>query len=167
LGARGCFDLNKMGFLPHPALEEFLWLYFCDLDLRKIYDGSNVPQINHGDIADIPLVVPSQAEGEEIARRVDDLLSTSENEAGVIDNSDKDITALRQSVLKAAFEGRLVPQDPNDEPASVLLAGLHSSNQLIATRRRRARVSTKSPQPSFPGLYLQSMDPQVRPTSDD
>jgi type I restriction enzyme S subunit len=29
--------------------------------------------------------------------------------------------ALRQSVLKKAFEGKLVPQDPNDEPAHVLL----------------------------------------------
>jgi hypothetical protein len=28
---------------------------------------------------------------------------------------------LRQSLLKSAFEGRLAPQDPNDEPASVLL----------------------------------------------
>jgi type I restriction enzyme, S subunit len=34
---------------------------------------------------------------------------------------DRDRDALRQSVLKAAFEGRLVPQDPADEPAVKLL----------------------------------------------
>jgi type I restriction enzyme S subunit len=37
------------------------------------------------------------------------------------DASLKRAVSLRQSVLKEAFAGRLVPQDPNDEPASVLL----------------------------------------------
>ncbi|MFZ4428676.1 MAG: type I restriction endonuclease subunit S, partial [Saprospiraceae bacterium] len=34
--------------------------------------------------------------------------------------------ALRQSILKKAFEGKLVPQDPNDEPAGVLLARIQA-----------------------------------------
>ena len=33
----------------------------------------------------------------------------------------KQSTAQRQNILRAAFSGQLVPQDPNDEPASVLL----------------------------------------------
>lgn len=48
--------------------------------------------------------------------------------------------ALRRSVLKAAFEGRLVPQDPTDEPASVILDRIRA--ERAATRKpRRARQS--------------------------
>ena len=42
----------------------------------------------------------------------------------MLDAEAADAARLRQSILKAAFEGRLVPQDPADEPASALLARL-------------------------------------------
>ena len=48
--------------------------------------------------------------------------------------------ALRQSILRAAFGGRLVEQDPRDEPADVLLARLHqSAPQPIPASSRRVR----------------------------
>jgi len=49
------------------------------------------------------------------------VLNISENIEDLIDNQFYRIASLRQSILKQAFEGKLVPQDPNDEPASVLL----------------------------------------------
>ncbi|MBU0703893.1 MAG: hypothetical protein KKC18_08500 [Chloroflexi bacterium] len=42
---------------------------------------------------------------------------------------------LRQSILKRAFEGRLVEQDPNDEPASVLLARIKRERERKEKRR--------------------------------
>lgn len=48
--------------------------------------------------------------------------------------------SMRQSILKAAFEGRLVPQNPGDEPASELLARLRVGNAgAHASRGRRGR----------------------------
>jgi type I restriction enzyme S subunit len=47
-----------------------------------------------------------------------------------------DLGKLRQSILKAAFEGRLVPPDPADEPASALLARLRDGNAPSTTPRR-------------------------------
>ena len=56
-----------------------------------------------------------------------------ERHLSVADEVEKTITAelkraeqLRQSILKKAFSGKLVPQDPNDEPASVLLEQIKS-----------------------------------------
>jgi type I restriction enzyme S subunit len=50
-----------------------------------------------------------------------------------------DLPLVKQSILKAAFEGRLVPQDPADEPASALLARLRRENNMTAPRRRAAK----------------------------
>jgi hypothetical protein len=50
-----------------------------------------------------------------------------------------DAQALRQAILKAAFEGRLVPQDSTDEPASALLARLRNGHPGNEGRRRIAR----------------------------
>ncbi|HIY71971.1 MAG TPA: restriction endonuclease subunit S [Candidatus Luteimonas excrementigallinarum] len=45
-------------------------------------------------------------------------------------------SALRQSILKDAFSGRLVPQDPHDEPASELLARIHRSQEAGRAAKR-------------------------------
>ena len=49
-------------------------------------------------------------------------------------------TTLRQSVLAEAFAGRLVPQDPDDEPASVLLERIAAAQPSKPQRRRKARA---------------------------
>ena len=55
---------------------------------------------------------------------------------------------LRQSILKRAFEGKLVPQDPTDEPASVLLDRIRSERAKVSVRPgrqggRKARKTSK------------------------
>jgi len=58
---------------------------------------------------------------------------------------ERDRVALRQSILKAAFEGRLVLQDSADEPASVLLARVREGSASADTSRgRRGRKRDRS-----------------------
>lgn len=44
---------------------------------------------------------------------------------------------LRQSILKKAFSGQLVAQDPNDEPASELLARVQAEKESIDTKKTK------------------------------
>jgi type I restriction enzyme S subunit len=48
-------------------------------------------------------------------------------------------SALRRSVLRAAFEGQLVPQDPTDEPASVLLERIRAERAAAPTAKKPRR----------------------------
>ena len=47
-----------------------------------------------------------------------------------------DTKALRQKVLDLAIRGKLVPQDPNDEPASVLLERIRAQKQQLVKDRK-------------------------------
>ena len=49
---------------------------------------------------------------------------------------------MRNSILKQAFEGKLVPQDPNEEPAEILLEKIKQEKQLI--QKQKASRSTKN-----------------------
>ena len=64
------------------------------------------------------------------------LLSVSEQEQ-FLDKSLQQSTAQRQNILRAAFSGQLVPQDPHDEPASALLERIRAE--------RAARDAVKKP----------------------
>ena len=82
---------------------------------------------------------PSLTEQLQIVEEIESRLSICDSlEATIADNLDR-AEALRQSILKQAFEGKLVPQDPNDEPASVLLERIRISNAAQAQDKKQTK----------------------------
>jgi type I restriction enzyme, S subunit len=86
------------------------------------------------------LPLPPQPEAREICNQVAIQLSQAQALRLELTRRRGAASALRQSILKAAFSGQLVPQDPRDEPASALLARLAAqAAEAPAAPRRRGR----------------------------
>lgn len=114
-------DLNTMALVPEPGVGPWLWLWMQQLDLGTLADGSNVPQINHSDVAPLAVPLPPIPERDEIIERAERYLSEIDAVGNQVDRGIGRCANLRQSLLRIAFDGRLVCQDSRDEPASVLL----------------------------------------------
>lgn len=95
--------------------------------------------VSGSDIKQMPVPLPPFAEQVRIAREVERLLTLSNHSAQAVEASTARTSRLRQSVLKWAFEGRLVDQDPNDEPASILLERIRAERHSDGTTRSRGR----------------------------
>lgn len=86
---------------------------------------------------------PPYLEQEQIISEVEQHLSISDKVEAVVDAELKRSNALRQSILKQAFSGKLVPQDSNDEPAEELLARIKKEKTKLETEQKTNRKAKK------------------------
>ncbi|SCX68502.1 type I restriction enzyme, S subunit [Pseudomonas sp. NFACC32-1] len=96
--------------------------------------------INLADVKRLPVALPPCEEQTEIVRLVEQLFAFADQLEAKVTSAKKRIDHLTQSILTKAFRGELVPQDPNDEPASVLLERIKAQRASApkATRGRKA-----------------------------
>ena len=124
------FNNNLMRIRPiKSVMPEFLAHQMCGHIFRRRMERvkkatTSVAAVYGKDLWPLPLVIPSLSEQALIVEILEEKLSSVNAIESEITTALTRITALRQSILKKAFSGQLVPQDPADEPASALLARL-------------------------------------------
>jgi type I restriction enzyme S subunit len=97
--------------------------------LVRFGKGSTHKTVYYPEWLSMHVAIPPLAEQEEIVAEVDHRLSIIATTFDALDTQLQRAAYLRQGILKRAFEGQLVRQDPQDEPASVLLERINADRQ--------------------------------------
>lgn len=115
-------------------------------EIERLATGNQESMRNIGQkrIRSIRIPLPPVAEQLRIVAEVERRLSIADEIATTIGAALARAARLRQSILKRAFEGKLVPQDPNDEPASVLLERIRKE-RVTAVGERARRIPARAP----------------------
>ncbi|MDU9399932.1 restriction endonuclease subunit S [Pseudomonas sp. zfem003] len=116
----------------------YLAFYLNTLDITPWVSGSAQPKLNQKNMNEIPVFVPPPEEQTEIVCHIEQLFAFADQLEAKVASAKSSIDQLTQSILAKAFRGELVPQDPNDEPASVLLERI-KAQRAAAPKARRAR----------------------------
>jgi len=112
--------------------------------IREAVHGATRPRINLGFLKSFEISLPSLEEQTEIVRRVEQLFAFADQLEARLKAAQARIDRLTQSILAKAFRGELVPQDPNDEPASVLLERIKAQRAAAPKAKRGRRAAALS-----------------------
>jgi type I restriction enzyme S subunit len=96
---------------------------------RTLGSGNNQPALSKSRVEAMQIPVPPLAEQVRIVAEIDRRCSVIDELEASIEANLTRAERLRQAILKRAFEGRLVEQDPDDEPASALLARIQDPHE--------------------------------------
>lgn len=110
--------------------------------LREGKQTTNLASINLTKLSAFPVPLPPIEEQKIVVMKIENCLSIADETNTILDQNIKRADRLRQSILKLAFEGKLVLQDPSDEPAKVLLERI-AANKKKQTPVKKTKYSNK------------------------
>lgn len=122
----------------------YYWLWSRYDETRRGNSGNNQPALNKSIVEAILFPLPPLNELAAVVASVEAAMEEASNQDAALEHALRQSAAQRKNILQAAFAGQLVPQDPNDEPASVLLARIRAERAASGvTKVRRGRLAGK------------------------
>ena len=141
LGIDACFPDSVVGFIAkeETCSTKFVHYYFKTIKdrLESFAPATAQKNINLAVLRNILIPCPKVREQNQVVDEIERRFSVADEVEKTVNNALKQAQRLRQSILKRAFEGKLVPQDPNDEPAEVLLARIKAEKQKLDKKKRK------------------------------
>lgn len=134
-----------------PKLGKYILWWLLSSDGRNFItriasSTSGLHTLSISKVASLPLPLPPILEQEQIVSEIERVLSIADVLQQALDVALRQAERIRQSILKQAFEGNLVPQDPNDEPAELLLERIREER---ANREAEKQAEAKSNRKRF------------------
>jgi type I restriction enzyme S subunit len=130
---------------PHASVALSTWIayvlkHLCDSGaVTAFFTGSTIKHLTGTALARVPIPVPNLDEQVEIVRRVETLFAFAGRLEARLQTAQTAAHRLTPALLAKAFRGELVPQDPNDEPASELLKRLALTTPAVKKKARQTR----------------------------
>ena len=123
---------------------------YVDDYINSVTFGVKMPRVSTETMVSLVIPLPPLAEQKRIATKIEELLPKVEEYGKAQDAlnklNDELPERLKKSILQEAIEGRLVPKDPNDEPASVLLAKIRKQKeQLVKEGKLKKKDLVETP----------------------
>ena len=138
------------GYLIRVKLFENVYLpsllsHYINSIFGKLYIRSVVTQqvgqanVNSTKLTLMPLPLMSYEEQKEIHSQLESYLSVIANTEKIVNSLLSKLDVLYSTILKLAFEGKLVPQDPNDEPVEILLQKIKKEKEQLLQKQKTSR----------------------------
>ena len=123
---------------------EYLCFYINAISLGKYVTGSAQPKMTQDNMNSILIPLPPYSEQKHMSQRLKEVMYTVDNiEIGKVDISDL-VSKAKSKIIDLAIRGKLVPQDSNDEPASILLERIRAEKEELIKQGKIKRDKKKS-----------------------
>jgi type I restriction enzyme, S subunit len=140
-----CIKLSPDKRLTSPtSLKYWLRTQYLKKIILEETQGVAQQKLSLGRFREIAIPLPPIEEQAAIVEYLEKHLQSIENIQKLANQSQIEVDILDRSILAKAFRGELVPQDPNDEPAAVLLERIRAEREQTSTPKQRGKTTRKN-----------------------